>query len=33
MTNENKAPSITEVTLNAVAVEGKKKIDGNIEEN
>lgn len=33
ITNENKAPSITEVTLNAVAVEGKKKIDGNIEEN
>ena len=33
ITNENKTPSITEVTLNAVAVEGKKKIDGNIEEN
>ena len=33
ITNENETPSITEVTLNAVSVEGEKKIDDNIEEN
>ena len=33
ITNENKTPSITEVTLNAVSVEGEKKINDNIEEN
>ena len=33
ITNENKTPSITEVILNAVSVEGEKKINDNIEEN
>ena len=31
--SESTTPSITEVTLNAVSVEGEKKIDDNIEEN
>ena len=33
ITNENETPSITEVILNAVSVEGEKKINDNIEEN
>ena len=35
ITDESKSstPSITEVTLNAVSVEGEKKINDNIEEN
>lgn len=31
--SESSTPSITEVTLNAVSVEGEKKINDNIEEN
>ena len=33
ITDKKEKSNITETTLNAVAVEGKKKIDGNIEEN
>ena len=33
ITDESSTPSITEVTLNAVSVEGEKKINDNIEEN